>query len=166
MLRYLDAFGPATVTDMQKWSGLTRLREALEPLRPHLRVFRDEDGAELYDRPDAPRPDPDTPAPVRFLPEFDNLLISYADGRRIIAAGNRPALYAINGIIRSTVLVDGFAQAVWKITKTKKAATLEIEPFNRLSASNESAIEAEGARLLTFTAADADTHDIQFKTAG
>jgi hypothetical protein len=161
MLRYFRAFGPAAVTDVQKWSGLTRLREVVERLEPKLRVFRDQNGAELYDLPDAPRPDPDTPAPVRFLPEFDNLLISYADGSRIVAGHHRPALLTINGIIRSTVLVDGFAQGVSKITKTKRAATLVVEPFIRLSAEDRSAIEAEGARLLAFAAADAQSHDVR-----
>lgn len=168
VLRYFRAFGPATIADAQKWSGLTRLREVVERLRPGLRAFRDENGAELYDLADAPRPDPDTPAPVRFLPEFDNLLLSYADGNRIMAAADRPALFTINGIIRSAVLVDGLAQGVWKITTTKqtatkRTATLEIEPFRRLSTTHRTAIETEGARLLAFAAAEADSHDIRIR---
>ena len=161
VLRYFGAFGPASVADVGKWSGLTRLREVVERLEPGLRVFHDQNGAKLYDLPDAPRPDPDTPAPVRFLPEFDNLLISYADGSRIIAAHKRPALLTINGIIPSTVLVDGFAQGVSKITKTKRAATLVVEPFIPLSPEDSSAIEAEGAQLLAFAAADAQSHDVR-----
>ena len=184
--RYLRAFGPASVADVQKWSGLTRLREVVERLRPGLRVFRDVNGVELFDlpdpgpgRPDPPDasppdasppdasppdtglPDPDTPAPVRFLPEFDNILLSYADGSRVAAAEHRPALFTVNGIIRSTVLVDGFVRGIWKITKAKRTATLEIAPFRRLAARDRSVVEAEGSRLLAFTAAEADTHDIR-----
>jgi hypothetical protein len=162
VLRHLGAFGPATVADLQKWSGLTRLREVVDRLRPELRVFRQENGPELYDLPDAPRPDPATPAPVRFLPEFDNLLISYADGGRVMAAEHRPAVFGVNGIIRATVLIDGLVQGVWKITKSRGEATLEIEPFTPPSARERSAMEEEGARLLTFAAADAGGHDIRF----
>jgi hypothetical protein len=164
VLRYLRAFGPATVADVQKWSGLTRLREVVDRLLPRLRVFRDESGADLYDLPDAPRPDPDTPAPVRFLPEFDNVLLSYAGGTRVLAVENRPALFTINGIIRAAVLVDGFAQGAWKIAKSRGAAILEIEAFTRLGAATRSAIEAEGARLLAFAAPDV-AHDIRFGPA-
>ncbi|WP_248961620.1 winged helix DNA-binding domain-containing protein [Sphaerisporangium perillae] len=162
VLRYFGAFGPATVGDAQKWSGLTRLQEVVDRLGPKLRVFRDERGAELYDLPDAPRPDPGTPAPVRFLPEFDNLLLSYVDGGRVLAREHRPALFTVNGIIRSAVLVDGVAQAVWKITRAKRAARLVVEPLTPLSPGQRSAIEDEGARLLAFAAADAGTHDIEF----
>ncbi|MFC7384920.1 winged helix DNA-binding domain-containing protein [Sphaerisporangium rhizosphaerae] len=166
VLRYLSAFGPATVADVQKWSGLTRLQEVVERLGPALRVFRDERGATLYDLPDAPRPDPGVPAPVRFLPEFDNLLLSYADGSRVVAAEHRPALFTVNGIIRASVLVDGVARASWKITESRAGkgargmARLVIQPFTRLSAGEVSAVQDEGARLLAFSAPDAP-HEIE-----
>ncbi|GAA3077674.1 hypothetical protein GCM10020254_22250 [Streptomyces goshikiensis] len=113
VLRYLGAFGPASVKDMQTWAGLTRLREAFERLRPRLVVFRDENGAELFDLPDAPRPDPDVPAPPRFLPEFDNLLLSHADRTRVITPEAKGRNWAGNQAYR-TLLLDGFLAGLWK----------------------------------------------------
>jgi hypothetical protein len=165
VLRYLGAFGPASVADVQKWSGLGRLAEVLDRLRPDLVTFRDPDGVELFDLPDAPRPGPGTPAPVRFLPEYDNLLIGYADARRVMAAERKPALFTINGIIRSAVLVDGFVAAVWKVAKTRGAATCEVRPLVRLTARVRAAIEKEGLRLLHFAAAEAATREVRILDA-
>jgi hypothetical protein len=161
ILRYLAAFGPATVRDMQVWSGLTRLREVIDRLRPRLRTFRDEHGIELLDLPDAPVPDADTPAPVRFLAEYDNVLLSYADRTRIIADQHRPLVFTVNGIIRATVLVNGFVCGTWKILRHRDAATLIIEPFAPLPTQDWTALAEEGARLIDFAAADADSRDVR-----
>jgi len=160
--RYLAAFGPATVMDMQAWSGLTRLREAVERLRPGLRTFRDEQGAELFDLPDAPRPDPGVPAPVRLVAEFDNLILSHADRARIIGEGSRKRIFTRNGIFPGTVLVDGFVVGMWRLARSRGAATLIIEMFEPLGERDRDAIIAEGGRLLAFAAPDAPAHDIQF----
>jgi hypothetical protein len=161
-LRYLAAFGPATVKDIQVWSGLTRLREVVERLRPRLRVFRSEDGEDLHDLPDAPRPDPETPAPVRFLPEYDNVLLSYADRTRFITDGRRPPLFPGNGAEYGTLLVDGFHRGTWRVIRRDGGATLVVEPFERLAEPDAAALTEEGADLLEFAAADADIHDIRF----
>ena len=165
ILRYLAAFGPATVADVQTWSGLTRLRAAVERLRPRLCTFRDEAGRELFDLPDAPRPDPETPAPPRFLPEYDNALLSHADRSRIIV-DNRPVpLPPGNGGTLGTVLVDGFFGGTWAIARQGDAAMLRIEPSEPLSAQDRSALAEEGARLLSFAASDAGVRDIEFAPA-
>jgi hypothetical protein len=161
-LRYLAAFGPATAKDFGVWSGVTGLGETIERLRPRLRTFHDEQGRELFDLPDAPRSDPDTPAPPRLLPEFDNVLLSYADRTRIIADAHRSAVFTVNGLIRATVLVDGFVQGVWKLETHGDTATVRIEPFKPLPKPIRAALEEEGARLLTCAAADAEAHAVRF----
>jgi Winged helix DNA-binding domain len=153
--RYLAAFGPATVQDIQAWSGLTRLREITTVMAPRLRPARDESGAELLDLPEAPRPDPDTPAPVRFLPEYDNLLLSYADRGRVIPSRRPVPLPPGNGGRTGTVLTDGRWNGTWTISRSRDTAVLRVEPHDRISGRDAEALEAEGSRLLSFAAAGA-----------
>ncbi|MEV4253024.1 winged helix DNA-binding domain-containing protein [Spirillospora sp. NPDC049652] len=148
VLRYLAAFGPASVADAQHWSGLTRLGEVFTRLAPRLLTFEDENGRLLYDLPDAPRPDADTPAPVRFVPEFDNLTLSHADRARIVSEEHRKRLFTVNGIIRAAVLVDGFVRGMWKAEVKRGAATLRIEEFAPVSDAVREELTAEGLRLL------------------
>jgi hypothetical protein len=163
IMRYLAAYGPASVQDMQAWSGLTRIREVIEGLRPRLRGFRDNAGNELLDLPDAPRPDPDTPAPARFLPEYDNVMLSHADRTRLMSDDRRTPLFPGNGGVLGSVLVDGFFAGTWGSTRHRGAATLVIEPFTALRGEDRSALIEEGGRLLAFSAPDADCHDIRFR---
>lgn len=165
VMRYFAAFGPATVRDAQHWCGLKRLGEVVDRLRPRLRTFRGESGAELFDLPDAPRPDADTPAPVRLLPEFDNVLLSHADRARIITEERRKRVFTINGIIRPTILVDGFVVGMWKLERERGAATLLLQPFEPLASADRRAVEEEAMALLRFAAADAETHDVRFAAA-
>ncbi|MEU9143628.1 winged helix DNA-binding domain-containing protein [Streptomyces sp. NPDC048349] len=143
VLRYLAAFGPASVKDMQVWAGLTRLREAFERLRPALAVFRDENGVELFDLPDAPRPDADTPAPPRFLPEFDNLLLSHADRTRVVAPEIKGRTWTGNQA-HCTLLVDGFLAGLWR----QDGETLTVQLFHDTSAARKEEIAAEGEQML------------------
>ena len=152
VVRYLGAFGPATVKDVQTWSGLTRLGGMVDRLRPHLLSFRDEHGGELFDLHDAPRPDPDVPAPPRFLPEFDNLILSHADRIRIIANEYRKAITSKNGMVPATFLVDGFVRGTWKSGRSRGKATLLIEPFEPLAKNDHDALVEEGERLVRFMA--------------
>jgi hypothetical protein len=160
--RYLAAFGPASVRDMQAWSGLTRLREVAERLRPSLRTFRDEQGTELFDLPGAPRPDPDTPAPVRLVAEFDNLILSHADRTRVISEQGRGRLFTRNGIFPGTVLVDGFVRGTWRIARSGETAALVIELFEPVPRHDKDAVSREGERLLAFAAPGSPGHAIRF----
>ncbi|MEU9718307.1 winged helix DNA-binding domain-containing protein [Streptomyces sp. NPDC047976] len=148
VLRYLGAFGPASVKDMQTWAGLTRLREAFERLRPRLVAFRDENGVELFDLPDAPRPDADVPAPPRFLPEFDNLLLSHADRSRVIPPEAKGRSWTGNQA-HCTLLVDGFLAGLWRIDDTTDRTRLTVELFGTQTPARKDEIAAEGEALLT-----------------
>ncbi|MDC8016038.1 winged helix DNA-binding domain-containing protein [Tahibacter soli] len=164
--RYLAAFGPASVKDMQTWSGLTGLAAAFERQRDALVTFRDENGVELFDLPDAPRPDAGTPVPTQFLAEFDNLLLSHADRTRVVATEHQKKVMTINGLVRGAILVDGFVQGIWRIERGKRAATLSVEPFATLAKKDRDALADEGRRLLAFAADEVDAHTVAFaKTA-
>lgn len=160
--RYLAAFGPATPADAQAWSGLTRLRAVFERLRPELVTLRDEDGRELFDLPDSPRPDPDTPAPVRFLYDYDNLMLGHADRSRFIADELRMRVTATIGMYSyGSVLVDGFGRGIWRIERSKDAATLIIRLLTPPTAQEKIALSEEGAALLAFWASDSERHTIE-----
>lgn len=159
LLRYLAAYGPASIADMQAWSGLPALKPVVTKLRDRLRVFADPGGTELFDLPEAPRPDPDAPAPVRFLPEYDNLLVGRAD-ERVLAAEHRKRVFLSALRVASVVLVDGRAAGVWKVTRTKKVATLTVEAFAALPARVRREVEDEGSRLLAFVEPDAPARNV------
>jgi hypothetical protein len=159
VLRYLAAFGPASIMDVQTWSGLTRLREVADRLRPRLRTFRSEAGKELLDLPDAPRPDPDTPAPVRFLPQYDNVALSHADRGHI--AGDAAANWPTDDLHWSPLLVDGFGNGAWRITRERRSAALAVRLLGPVPAADRSAVEEEADRLLVFLAPDAERRRVE-----
>jgi hypothetical protein len=162
VLRYLGAFGPASVADVATWSRLTGLRDVVERLRPRLRTLRDERGRVLFDLPDAPRPDPVTPAPPRFLPEYDNVLLAHDDRSRVVSAETRRALSGAGGVRHGSVLHDGFVCGVWRIERDADsgAATLTVTHIG-LAKRSTASIGAEGRRLLRFLAADASGHEVR-----
>lgn len=163
--RYLAAYGPATAGDLRTWCGVSGLPEVVDGLRPELRLFRDERGRELVDLPDAVRPDADVPAPVRFLPEFDNLMLAYADRTRMMTDEVRRQVCVGDGVA-ATVLVDGAVGGTWAIRREDAAAVLTMTPFAALTRNDRDDVEAEGMRLLAFAAADADIHDVRVAAPG
>ena len=162
VLRYLAAFGPATPSDAQAWSGLPALREVFESLRPALVTFRDERKRELFDLPHAPRPDEDIDVPVRFIPDFDNLVLSHDDRSRIMADTHRSRVTLKNLQVRATFLVDGVVAGTWKSERKRTAAVLVIEPFGSISKRAKVALEEEGDALLAFLEEDAKEREVRW----
>ncbi|WP_405149029.1 winged helix DNA-binding domain-containing protein [Sphaerisporangium sp. NBC_01403] len=150
--RYLAAFGPAAAADLRAWCGLAGLPAAVAAIREELVTFRDERGRELLDLPDAPRPDPDTPAPVRFLPAFDNALLGYHDRSRIIDDVHRGLSVAGARV----VLVDGRVAATWSV----KAATVIVTPLRRFSRADRTTVAEQGRALASFLSGN-DSHRVR-----
>ncbi len=161
VFRYLAAFGPAAATDMQTWLGM-KLKDMFEKLKPELQTYRDEGRRELFDLPGLSLPEGDVPAPVRFLPEYDNLLLSHSNRTRVIADEYRKQVYLPGLRVAATILVDGFVRGAWKIEKTKTTATLVIEPFDKLTKKDRAALIEEGERLTRFFEANAKSFEVRF----
>ena len=159
VVRYLAAFGPATVADVSTWSRLTGLREVVERLRPRLQAFRDERGRELFDLPDAPRPSPETPAPPRFLPEYDNVLLSHADRSRF----RNGAVSHPGGLGWGALLDDGVVSGFWRLDRDGDRATLAVR-HTRLPKRASAAVAAEARRLAAFLAPDAVEREIRLES--
>jgi Winged helix DNA-binding domain len=165
ILRYLATFGPASVMDIQAWCWLTRLGPIVEKLRPQLRTFRDENGKELFDVLDGPLPDPDTPAPPRFLPTYDNIVLGHKDRSRIIGD---PKEWAVDGgqfdeiFLRGSILVDGFVHSGWRVERDRDRATLVVMPARPWLNGDREAVAEEAVRLLAFLAPAAAHREIRF----
>ena len=158
LLRYLAAFGPATAADVTAWSGWTGVRETLEELRASLITLKDEAGREIFDLPDAPRPSHDTPAPPRFLPEYDNALLSHRDRTHVIpeAVGMRLTGYV------GTFMVDGFLCGQWRIVTDKSVATIEVDPFIPLTVADKAEVANEAEALLRWNSPSEQRYQIHF----
>jgi Winged helix DNA-binding domain len=162
--RYLAAYGPATILDAQTFIGVTGLRPVFEDLRPELVTFRDEAGGELFDLPDAPRPRARTRAPVRFLPEFDNILLAHARRERILPEGAMSLLSLGNGL-KPAFLGEGFVAGTWRLRTSARAASLEVHPFEQPSEPSRRELEDEGRRLLAFAARGAERTELVVRRA-
>jgi len=165
ILRYLRAFGPASTGDFRTWSRLTGMKEAFARVRPDLVTYRDERGRELLDLPDARIADAETPAPVRFLPGFENALLSHDDRTRIVPPAIRAYLASKNGLPPATVLVDGFVAGRWKVTSAKGHATLTVIPFAPLDPGTRDELETEGHTLLRFLEDAAESSEVVIDNA-
>jgi hypothetical protein len=155
-LRYLAAFGPASVADMQRWSGLQGLKPVLEGLRDRLATFKGK--RELFDLPDAPRPGEDADAPPCFLADFDSLVLAHDDRTRVIADEHKPAIASKNLRVPAMFLWDGFAAGTWRIERKRGIATLTAKPFAKLPRGAAKALEPEALALLAFAEPDAKGH--------
>ena len=156
VLRYLAAFGPATVSDIRVWSWSAGLREVVDRLRPRLRTFRDEAGRELFDVEDGLLADEGLPAPIRFLPQYDNVFLSHDDRSRILVDDVTIEELAWRG----GVLIDGYLSAAWRLRRERTSATMTVTLYVPVTGEQRAEIEAEGDRLLAFLAADAEPREI------
>jgi len=158
--RYLAAFGPASAKDLERWSATTGAKAVLDGMRDRLEVFADERGRELFDLPDAPRPDAEVPAPARLLPEFDNLVLAHDDRSRVIADEHRPLVTTKNLRVKATFLVDGIVAGIWTIAVKRKVATLTLAPFATLPKAVIDELEGESQALLAFLEPDAKAYEV------
>lgn len=163
--RHLGAFGPATIEDISSWTSIRTppIRDALAALGPRVRRFLDERGRVLHDLAEAPRPDTDTVAPVRFLPKWDSTLLAYtpAERVRILPERHRAAVIGKNGDVAQTILVDGVVAGTWAIARTTRQAVVSVTPFGRLSRADRAALADEGERLARFLAPDLASHALR-----
>ena len=164
VLRYLAAYGPATIKDIQAWLGLPDAERVVASLGDRVITLPGPSGKPLYDLPDAPRPDADTPAPVRFLPEWDGAIVTRAD-ERVVAKADRPRVFLPGLRVAALVLVDGQAAATWKVAATSKLATLHVESFKPWPAPIRREVAVEGEALVRFVEPKAKAFDVKVTTA-
>ncbi|HKP54921.1 MAG TPA: winged helix DNA-binding domain-containing protein [Chloroflexia bacterium] len=165
--RYLAAFGPATRADVVSWAGLRKVSqvdEALYILGDEVLTFQNERGKTLYDLEASPRPGGDVPAPPRFLPKWDNLLLAYEDRERVLPDRYRKIVIRKNGDVLPTFLVNGVVAGIWSVKLERKIATLLIEPFEEISPEASDALEQEGTELVRFMEPDAESYRVRINT--
>lgn len=167
--KYLAAFGPATTADIVQWAGLRsvgRANAALETLADELVTFRNEAGKTLYDVKNAPRPDGDHHAPVRYLPKWDNLLLAYQQRDRVLPDRYRKTVIKINGDVTPTFLVDGIVAGMWGTSVERGTAVLKLEALEPLSRGVVQSLEEEGDKLLRFMEPEAKGYEIRLADYG
>ena len=159
--RYLAAFGPASVMDFQTWTGMTSLKSQLAAALEKLVEYRDEAGKVCYDLPELTIENADAPASIRFLPEYDNILIAHKDRARILPEEHRKKVFVSAGRVLGSVVIDGFVGAIWRVRREKACATLEVSLFESPADEALAAIESEGLALLRFIADDAEDYAVE-----
>ena len=165
MLRYIAAFGPATIQDAATWSRYTGLREVFDRLRPRLRTFRDEAGRELFDVPDSVVPDADVPGPVRFLPEYDNVLLAHADRRRFVGDDFRtPDALRPPRLPRQPARRRNARGRLARSTIAPRCTVYAVD--HARVRHRRDAVEAEAHRLLALLAPRCVRHDVRFEVVG
>jgi hypothetical protein len=162
VLRYLAAFGPASVADIRAWSGLTGVAEAVDALGDRLRRFRDIAGVELLDVPEAPRPDPDIELPVRLLGGFDGLILGFADRSRFLAPEHAARISTANGLFHPLFLIDGRVAGRWIFETDRRRARVAFSPFMPIPPSARAALSAEAEGLMADFAPEATDRDVAF----
>jgi hypothetical protein len=161
LLRYLRAFGPASTADIRTWSWLSDVRSIIAHLRPQLRIYRDQEGRELYDVQDGVFADPSAAAPVRFLPQYDNVFLAHADRSRIMDA----VTWGTSFTHRGSFLVDGFLAGAWKLTEKKRDATLVVDVRTRARSAERVQIREEAEALLAFLSPEARARRLRLESA-
>ena len=161
--RYLAAFGPATARDVAAWAGFTAIGKTLEAMRDELVEYQDEAGRALYDLPKSTIVEGKAPAPIRFVAEYDNLVLSHADRSRILPDAHRKRVLLSAGRVLATVLINGFAGGTWKVEKVKKTARLRVELFVEPKAKLRREVECEGERLLDFAEPTLTAHEVDVR---
>ena len=161
VLRYLRAFGPASRADIRAWSWLSDVRSIIARLRPHLRVYRDEAGRELYDVSDGVFAERSAPAPVRFLPQYDNVFLAHADRSRVMDRVTWGASFTHRG----SFFVDGFLAGAWKLTDKKRNATLVVDIRTRKRLAERRQIREEAEALLVFLTPETRTRRLSLQAA-
>lgn len=154
--RYLAAFGPATTRDVAAWAGFSAIGKAMQG---DLVEYQDEAGRVLHDLPGMEIVDGDFPAPVRFVAEYDNLVLSHVDRSRVLPEVYRKKVLLTAGRVCATVLIDGFVGGVWKLEREKKVLRLKVELFAEPSKKLKKVIELEAASLLDF----AEAHELDVR---
>src|SRR5262249_37886795 len=147
--RYLAAWGPSTPADFAAWSGMKGVASWFAALGDDVVQLKEDRNRTLYDLRDAPRPDGDTPAPVRLLPEFDGVMLGWQDRTRMISAQDAKLIANRNLQVPAVMLLDGFVSGTWKLERKRKTATLTIRAFRPLEAAERAAVEQEAHGLMT-----------------
>ncbi|MDX6440008.1 MAG: hypothetical protein QOF45_2591 [Gaiellaceae bacterium] len=162
--RYLGAFGPASRADVAAFTGLAvgTLAPALAALEPELEAVTDERGRELYDLRGTPRPPEDTPAPLRLLGEWDNVLLAHADRTRMFDDETRRRVIRKNGDVLPTILLDGVVAGRWWWRRKKDVAKVEATPFMKLTKAHRDEVEREAELVLTVLEPAASRFEVEY----